>query len=138
MIDYDSFSRCHLTDIFFAIFARAKELTLFKTCLYYHTPVNQITFQAQQILTFLAALFSINLPFCYYHRFFSSQNCHFISLLHYVTFPYSIANLAQLNSFSFLIKIFFHEATPQILSILSIQFSFLLSLLLHYHHCHLK
>ena len=25
MIDYDSFSRCHLTDIFFAIFAGAKE-----------------------------------------------------------------------------------------------------------------
>ena len=28
MIDYDSFSRCHLTDIFFAIFAGAKELSL--------------------------------------------------------------------------------------------------------------
>ena len=28
MIEYDSFSRCHLTDIFFAIFAGAKELTL--------------------------------------------------------------------------------------------------------------
>ena len=27
MIDYDSFSRFHLTDIFFAIFAGAKELT---------------------------------------------------------------------------------------------------------------
>ena len=26
MIDYDSFSRCHLTDIFFAIHAEAKEL----------------------------------------------------------------------------------------------------------------
>ena len=26
MIDYDSFSRCHLTDIFFAIFAGAKEI----------------------------------------------------------------------------------------------------------------
>ena len=26
MIDYDSFSRCHLTDIFFAIHAGAKEL----------------------------------------------------------------------------------------------------------------
>ena len=26
MIDYDSFSHCHLTDIFFAIHARAKEL----------------------------------------------------------------------------------------------------------------
>ena len=26
MIDYDSFSHCHLTDIFFAIFAGAKEL----------------------------------------------------------------------------------------------------------------
>ena len=29
MIDYDSFSHCHLTDIFFAIFARVKELSLF-------------------------------------------------------------------------------------------------------------
>ena len=28
MIDYDSFSRCHLTDIFFAIHAGAKELRL--------------------------------------------------------------------------------------------------------------
>ena len=27
MIDYDSFSRCHLTDIFFAFYAGAKELT---------------------------------------------------------------------------------------------------------------
>ena len=27
MIDYDSFSHCHLTDIFFAIFAGAKELS---------------------------------------------------------------------------------------------------------------
>ena len=26
MIDYDSFSRCHLTDIFFAFHAGAKEL----------------------------------------------------------------------------------------------------------------
>ena len=26
MIDYDSFSRCHLTDIFFSIHAGAKEL----------------------------------------------------------------------------------------------------------------
>ena len=26
MIDYDSFSHCHLRDIFFAIFAGAKEL----------------------------------------------------------------------------------------------------------------
>ena len=28
MIDYDSFSHCHLTDIFFAIFAGAKELMI--------------------------------------------------------------------------------------------------------------
>ena len=28
MIDYDSFSHCHLTDIFFTIFAGAKELSL--------------------------------------------------------------------------------------------------------------
>ena len=28
MIDYDSFLHCHLTDIFFAIFAGAKELKL--------------------------------------------------------------------------------------------------------------
>ena len=28
MIDYDSFSRCHLTDIFFAFHAGAKELKL--------------------------------------------------------------------------------------------------------------
>ena len=27
MINYDSFSHCHLTDIFFAIFAGAKELS---------------------------------------------------------------------------------------------------------------
>ena len=27
MIDYDSFSRCHLTDIFFAFHAGAKELS---------------------------------------------------------------------------------------------------------------
>ena len=30
MIDYDSFSRCHLTDIFFAFHAGAKELNTFK------------------------------------------------------------------------------------------------------------
>ena len=28
MIDYDSFSRCHLTDIFFAFHAGAKELMI--------------------------------------------------------------------------------------------------------------
>ena len=31
MIDYDSFSRCHLTDIFFAFHAGAKELRLFES-----------------------------------------------------------------------------------------------------------
>ena len=31
MIDYDSFSRCHLTDIFFDFYAGAKELILI-TC----------------------------------------------------------------------------------------------------------
>ena len=30
MIDYDSFSHCHLTDIFFATFAGAKELSMHK------------------------------------------------------------------------------------------------------------
>ena len=30
MIDYDGFSHCHLTDIFFAIFAGAKELKVVK------------------------------------------------------------------------------------------------------------
>ena len=33
MIDYDSFSRCHLTDIFFRFSRGAKELTLFKSSL---------------------------------------------------------------------------------------------------------
>ena len=32
MIDYDSFSRCHLTDIFFAFHAGAKELKGLKYC----------------------------------------------------------------------------------------------------------
>ena len=35
MIDYDSFSRCHLTDIFFAFHARAKELNLRKLELFF-------------------------------------------------------------------------------------------------------
>ena len=30
MIDYDSFSHCHLKDIFFAIHAGAKELSIFR------------------------------------------------------------------------------------------------------------
>ena len=36
MINYDSFSFCHLADIFFAMHAGAKELNHKRQCMFYH------------------------------------------------------------------------------------------------------
>ena len=95
----------------------------------------QSIFQTQHSSSLL--LFSINLnsTYCYYHCFSSSQNCHLI-LQTPVSLPYSITDLIQLELYflSFLTKPFLYKATATFFQTFSIQFSFLLTPLLHFHY----
>ena len=76
MIDYDSFSRCHLTDIFFRFSRRAKELTL----LWYHG-VNMTPglFDRLNIPNF--EIISFHLASYFLCRFLSTVSIHSILIL---------------------------------------------------------
>ena len=59
MIDYDSFSRCHLTDIFFAFHAGAKELKSHRAggCILYE----QIILMTSQQRDYWSCLFRLRI-----------------------------------------------------------------------------